>query len=346
MRITVNTYGTYLHVKNKMFEIRVPQKEVKKAASHFYAAHKIKSIVLSTGTALSSDAVRLAMQYNVDIVFTEGDGHPLGRVWHSKLGSTTKIRKKQLETSLSKKGVIYVKEWLSTKLENQRNFIQDLKKHRPQHQAYLDDKIARIEALVVSLQSLEGETTQAIADTLRGLEGTAGRLYFETLSYVLPAAYQFQGRSSRPAKDAFNACLNYAYGIMYSQVEKALIIAGLDPYVGFLHRDDYNQLSFVYDFIEPYRIHAERTVFRLFSGKKINQTHTMAITNGVSLIKEGKALLVDAYSQYVESDKIRYRGRNQTRSNILQYEAHRLANELIATTPNDNKDDYLDIIRH
>jgi CRISPR-associated endonuclease Cas1 len=71
----------------------------------------------------------------------------------------------------------------------------------------------------------------------------------------------FKGRSSRPAEDPFNAFLNYAYGVLYSRVEKALIIAGVDPFVGFMHRDDYNMKSMVFDFIEPYRIYAEETVF-------------------------------------------------------------------------------------
>jgi CRISPR-associated protein Cas1 len=175
-----------------------------------------------------------------------------------------------------------------------------------------------------------GQQVSEIAETLRGLEGTAGRIYFETLSRLLAKEYQFSGRSSRPAQDAFNAFLNYAYGMLYSKVERALIIAGLDPYLGFLHRDDYNQLSFVFDFIEPYRIYADTVVFRLFSAKKVNQSHTDQITNGFSLNQAGKELLVVAFNKYLEEDTIRYRGRNQTRSNGLQMDAHTFANSLIA----------------
>lgn len=186
-----------------------------------------------------------------------------------------------------------------------------------------------MEALAISISSLEAERVSDIADTLRGLEGTAGRLYFQTLSHVLIKEHQFIGRSSRPAKDPFNAFLNYANGILYSKVEKALIIAGLGPYLGFLHRDDYNQLSFVYGFIEPYRTYAETVVFRLFSGKKINKIHVDQITNGCSLNTEGKALLVAAYNKYFDEETIRYKGKNQTRSNTIQYDAHAFANSLI-----------------
>jgi CRISPR-associated protein Cas1 len=328
MQIYLNTYGTYLHVKDEMFEIKVPSKDATSSKQHI-AAHKISSIIMSTSASLSTDAVRLALMNNIDIIFTHSDGHPMGRIWHSKLGSTTRIRKRQLEASLSIEAVKFTKLWIGEKITNQLDFIKDLKKHRPQMADFLNDKIARIEHLYLSLNNLQADKIELLADTIRGLEGTAGRLYFETISYVLPPQYQYSGRSMRPAKDAFNVLLNYGFGILYSRVEKCLMIAGLDPYVGFLHRDDYNQKSMVFDFIEPYRIFVETTVFRLCSAKKVNKAHTDEITNGITLNKEGKELLVTALNNYMEVETIRYKGRNQTRANAMQQDAHTFANELI-----------------
>lgn len=329
MQIYLNTYGTYLHVKDEMFEIRIPVKDAEPAKQHI-AAHKISSIIMSTSAALSTDAVRLALMNNIDIIFTQSDGFPMGRIWHSKLGSTTKIRKRQLEASLGKEAVTFTKVWIIEKMNNQLEFIKDLKKHRSTMAEYLDEKISRIENLIISLTALKAEKIEDIADTIRGLEGTCGRMYFETISYVIPDQYRFDGRSMRPAKDAFNAFINYGFGILYTRVEKSLMIAGLDPYVGFLHRDDYNQKSMVFDFIEPYRTFVETAVFRLFSAKKVNKAHTDEITNGVTLNKEGKELLVNALNEYMESETIRYKGRNQTRANAMQQDAHTFANGLIS----------------
>jgi len=335
MQIYLNTYGTYLHVKDEMFEIRVPVKDGEPNKQHI-AAHKVSSIVMSTSAALSTDAVKLALMNNIDIIFTESDGHPIGRIWHSKLGSTTKIRKRQLEASLGKEAVTFTKAWISEKMNNQLEFIKDLKKHRSQMADYLDEKINKIENLKVSVSNLQSNKIDDISDTIRGLEGTAGRLYFETINYVLPEQYRFEGRSMRPAKDAYNAFINYGFGILYSRVEKCLMLAGLDPYVGFLHRDDYNQKSMVFDFIEPYRIFVETAVFRLFSAKKVNKADTDEITNGVTLNKEGKELLVTALNDYMESETIRYKGRNQTRANAMQQDAHTFANGLIAREQDDD----------
>ena len=328
MHLHINTYGSYVHVKDELFEIRQrnAQGEVEKQQ---FAASRVTGIVLTTGAALSTDAIRLAMQHNVDILIVEHDGSPVGRVWHSKLGSTTKIRKSQLEASMSAEGLRWTKAWVLAKMGNQADFVRDLKKHRPQHAAFLDDKLTRLAALCASVQALEAARVSLIADTLRGLEGTAGRLYFETLSYVLPADYRFAGRSTRPAGNAFNAFLNYAYGMLYGRVEKVLIVAGVDPYLGFLHRDDYNQLSMVFDFIEPYRAWADETVFRLFSAKKVNKAHTEPLAQGVALNAEGKALLVEAFGRFLDQESIRHGGRNLLRGVALQADAHQFANALL-----------------
>ena len=212
---------------------------------------------------------------------------------------------------------------------NQANLLRSLKKHRPQHQEYLDKQAERVDLFKQKIESAEANHIKKVADQIRAWEGNAGRAYFETLSFVLPRHYQFQGRSFRPAVDPFNAFLNYAYGMLYSKVEKSLILAGLDPFVGFLHRDDYNYKSLVYDFIEPYRVFAEKVVFTLFSSKKVRQDHYEEITGGVKVNKEGKVLLIEAFNYYFEEERVRYLGKNRLRVNIIQTDAHRLANELI-----------------
>ena len=328
MQIHLNSYGTYLHIKDQLFEIRKKVEGV--VEKHHIAAHKIKSIWVGDGIALSSEAVKLAVKNNIDIVFLEYNGMPIGRVWHCKLGSTTLIRKEQLKASISDAALVYTKKWLVQKVQNQMDLIEGLKKHRKQQHPYLSEKIERIQQLQQSIKTVEARQIDEVADKLRGWEGTAGRLYFETLSHVFSPMYHFKGRSFRPAKDDFNAFLNYGYGILYSRVEKALIIAGVDPYVGFFHRDDYNYKSMVYDFIEPYRVYVDKVVFGLFSAKKVNKVHTAEITNGKRLNKEGKVLLIEALNKHLEEDRIRYKGKNQTRATILQMEAHQFANSLIA----------------
>ncbi|MCC5932178.1 MAG: CRISPR-associated endonuclease Cas1 [Cyclobacteriaceae bacterium] len=330
MQIFINTYGTYVHVKDEMFEIRLRTDPKEKVKINHIASHKATSFIMSKGASISTDAIALAIKNNIDIVIVESDGHPIGRFWHSKLGSTTKIRKRQLEASLNEEGLLWIKKWITQKLENQADYIQDLKKHRKQLSDFLEEKQSNILEYREKISHLRAPTVGEVAETIRGWEGSAGRQYFDALAKAIPEEFIFQGRSFRPAKNPFNAMLNYAYGILYSRVERALMIAGLDPYVGFLHRDDYNMKSLVFDFIEPFRIHAERCVFTLFSTKKVKRSFFDQLVGGFTLNPEGKPFLVEHFMRYMDQDTIRYRGRNQTRFNALQMDAHAFANELIS----------------
>ena len=329
MQIHLNTYGTYLHVKDAMFELRVPGPEG--SQTHHLAAKRVTSIVFSIAGAMSTDALRLALKHNVDVMVAESDGFPLGRFQGARPGSTTRIRKNQLAASISEAGLTFTGRWLQAKLAGQAAHLHKLRKHRKNHQSLLDDKRTAILRLAESITAVcaGAGTVDAVADTLRGLEGTAGRLYFQALSQILPAKHQFAGRSFRPAADPFNAFLNYGYGILYSRIEKALLVAGLDPFVGFMHRDDYNQKSLVFDFIEPYRVLIDRVVVRLFAGKRVREEHTQPLSGGVSLDKPGKALLVEALGEYLDSEKVRHGRRNRSRYNALQMDAHGFAQELL-----------------
>lgn len=327
MQLYITTFGAFLHIKDGMFQVKYTEEgeKIKKKIP----PKKVSAIVLDRGTSLTYEAVKTALTHNIDIVFADGDGAPIGRVWHSKLGSTTRIRKRQLEASMNDEAIPWVKNWVTDKVNNQIDFVKDLKKHRQAKKNEIDSVLDKMETLTGKIEKLNGDSMIDIAGSIRGYEGTAGRYYFGLLSSLLAKEYQFKGRSYRPAEDPFNAFLNYGYGILYSRIEKCIMIAGLDPYVGFLHRDDYNQTSFVFDFIEPYRPFVDLTVYRLFSGKKVNSDHYHDIANGVGLTKEGKKLIVENFIQRFDTDKIRYRGRNQTRMNAIQQDAHTFANSLI-----------------
>ena len=148
-----------------------------------------------------------------------------------------------------------------------------------------------------------------------------------TKELMRTAIREFKG-SRNPAKDEFNTLLNYSYGVLYSRVEKACIIAGLDPYVGIIHTDHYNKKSLVFDLIENFRIWADETVINLFAARDVKQEHFDRLENGLTLNKEGKALLIEALSKFLD-ESVRYSGRNIKRGDVIQFECHKIANQLI-----------------
>ena len=321
MQLVINTHGPFLKKQNNCFIVKNDDKTFE------VSEKKVDSILITTSATITTDAIKFAVENNIDIVFLDNFGDPYGRVWHSKLGSTTYIRRIQLKISDEPEGFRLAKSWIEQKIENQILFLKDLKKNRSDQKDKLDDYISGMEDMKSQLEALEG-TLDEMRGKIMGLEGMASRHYFEALSFLLPDKWKFNGRSRNPAKDEFNCLLNYGYGVLYSKVEKACIIAGLDPYVGFNHTDDYNKKSFVFDLIEMYRIHIDRTVFNLFSKKQVAETQFDEIPNGMTLNKEGKAVLIQAVNETFEKDII-YRDRNIKIGNTIQFDCHRIANSLI-----------------
>ncbi len=321
MQLVLNTFGTYLSKNGDCFEIKAGD------SKRLISAKKVKSILITTGAALSTDAIRLAIQNNIDILFLDEFGDPYARVWQPRLGSTTRIRRRQLEISETEEGLRWVTEWIVQKLKNQIDFLEELGRHRPAKSEKIAGYVGTLKETVDKLHSLAG-TVEERRGQIMGLEGGAGHAYFSALAYLVPPAFRFHGRSRHPARDEFNAMLNYCYGILYGLVERACILAGLDPYIGFLHVDNYNKKSLVFDLIEPFRILAEKTTFYLFSKRQVKKEYFDRVRGGVSLNANGKKLLISAFNERLDT-RVRYRGRNIAQRDIIQFECHRFANWLI-----------------
>ncbi|MFN3780914.1 MAG: CRISPR-associated endonuclease Cas1 [Candidatus Kapaibacteriota bacterium] len=321
MELVINSYGASLQKSGDCFKIKIEDKISE------ISCQKVSAILISTSAVITTDAIKLAMNNNIDIVFIDEYGNPFARVWYPKLGSTSLIRRKQLEISESEAGCRLALEWVMNKFNNQIELLKQLRQTRPHRSAEITSAIEQLQSIASELMKFTGSINE-VRNEILGIEGTGARVYFDIISRLLPERFQFQGRSRNPAKDPFNALLNYAYGILYSRVEKACIIAGLDPYLGFLHSDNYNKKSLVFDLIENYRIWADEVVINLFAARKVKLEMFDKIPNGLTLNKEGKALLITEFNNFLD-ESIRYRGRNIQRKNIIQFDCHRLANKLI-----------------
>jgi CRISPR-associated protein Cas1 len=118
MDLVINTFGSYLHRQGEMFVVKIKEQK------HEISSRKVRSIVISTGASLSTDAIELAIEKNIDIVFLDQVGHPYGRVWHGRPGSTTAIRREQLRLADTEKGLRLALGWLLRKFDNQVEFLR------------------------------------------------------------------------------------------------------------------------------------------------------------------------------------------------------------------------------
>ncbi|ACN13659.1 putative CRISPR-associated protein (uncharacterized protein, predicted to be involved in DNA repair) [Desulforapulum autotrophicum HRM2] len=322
MQVYIHSPGTYLTQKNEIFRLKNQDRSLD------LSPRKVESFVITNQAMITTQAINLALENNIDMVFLDAFGDPTGRIWFAKMGSTALIRRKQLEMDQNDSGLMIVKDLIKNKIGNQVKFLKTLKNARPGKEHRFIDTILAIEKILQTLEVTDGENVIDLRNTIMGLEGTSARAYFKVLARAMPEKYRFKGRSRRPAKDPFNAVLNYCYGMLYGKVEKACIIAGLDPFIGFLHTDNYNKKSLVFDLIEPFRIFAETTAVYLFTGRKMKDDYFDMYEHSVSLNKNGKPVVVEAMDKHLE-EKVRYRRKNVKRRHILHHEAHRLANYMI-----------------
>ena len=320
MQLVINSYGAYLRKRKDCFLVMLDEKEVE------VPIVKADRIWISTSALISTDAVQSAIENNIDIVFLDKYGDPYARIWHPKLGSTTLIRRRQLEVSESEKGLNLVIEWCSAKMKNQAALLRKLRKTRRENQE-LAVAIVEINTYWKKLGNLSGNIDDN-RQSILGFEGGSSRVYFKTLSAVLPEPFRFKGRSRRPAFDQFNCALNYGYGVLYGVVERACILSGLDPYVGILHTDDYNKKSFVFDVIEPYRGLVDEVVVFLFTSRRLKKSFFDKIDGGYVLNNEGKKTLIKELNAKLDGPR-QYRGKKMQNRNIILLEMHRTAKSLM-----------------
>jgi CRISPR-associated protein Cas1 len=102
MQLVINTFGASLRKQGDRFLIQAGGKKVA------LSAHKVQSILITTGTHLSADAIELASQHNIDLIFLSKHGDPYARVWQTKMGSTATIRRRQLENADTPEGLAFV----------------------------------------------------------------------------------------------------------------------------------------------------------------------------------------------------------------------------------------------
>jgi len=321
MNLMINTFGAYVHRRGEMFAVKIEGK------TQEIAARKVRSILITTGASFSTDAIQLAVENNIDVIFMDKYGDPYGRVWHGRPGSTTSIRRAQLRLADTPNGGVLALGWTLRKLDNQLEFLEKARKKRTRLSAELTAKLDELRVLRTQITSVQGNLDD-IRMTLMGLEGRAGRVYWQAINLLLPDQFQFQVRSRNPAQDEFNCLLNYAYGVLYGSVERACILAGLDPYVGFVHTDHYNKPSLVFDLIECYRIWADETVVSLFAARQVNKEMFDPLHNGLTLNAQGKIILMQRFEQYLD-ESLRYRNRNIKRRDTIQFDCYQIANKLL-----------------
>lgn len=205
-------------------------------------------VIASSRVGLSSKVVRLAARRGIDIVFLDYDGSPVARIYTPTINKTIFARVQQYKLFQLDYGRRLAKEFVYSKIVNQAEVLRYLAKN------YRDPAIReyayQVDGVASELKAVDPKLLDR--ESLMAYESRAARIYWQAVSYMLPQELGFKGRD-HSSKDPFNMALNYGYGILYNVCEKALVLAGLDPYLGVLHTPKSGKESLTFDFTEMFR---------------------------------------------------------------------------------------------
>lgn len=311
MELVLNSYGASLSRDNEGFVI------VNQDGKQRIPTEGIRSIQISRGAQITSDAVMLAVEKEIEVVFTDKGGNVIGRIWSPKYGSVSTIRKGQLNFTFSHEAVNWIKNTITKKMENQQALLLMMKTDDPATDKMVGKSIAKINDYRSKVGALDGEVVSDIAATLRGWEGQASKIYFNALNAFIPQEYRFEQRTQRPAMDVANALLNYGYGLLYGKIEGALIKVGIDPYIGVLHRDDYNRPVLVYDVIELYRVWIDYVVYTLLAQNVVSDAYYEVREDGSYWLEGlGRRVLIQSVNDYLE-ETVTIKGMTRSRYNQM-----------------------------
>ena len=151
--------------------------------------------------------------------------------------------------------------------------------------------VGKLKAVCTQLHDLLAPVSEEISlESLRGLEGVGASAYFGVFDDLVLGnkdVFFFHGRSRRPPLDCLNAALSFAYSLLAHDCAAALESAGLDAYVGFMHRDRPGRSSLALDLMEELRpCMADRFVLTLINTRSLSEKDFVQQDNGAVFLND------------------------------------------------------------
>lgn len=273
----VTTQGAYLHREGMSVTVSVDG-EVRLRVP----IHTLQSIVCFGRVSLSPPLMGLCAEHQVATSFLSYSGRFLARVEGPVSGNVLLRREQYRRADSPEESAKIAQALVIAKINNSRVVLQRALRSHAQERA--DGKLAGVVDHLAYLLKRLGAPQPL--DTVRGIEGEAAQKYFEIFDRLITAQkddFFFRERSRRPPLDSMNALLSFLYTMLTHDVTSALESVGLDPAVGFLHRDRPGRPGLALDIMEEFRPYfADRLALSLVnlkqvSGQGFEKTETGAV---------------------------------------------------------------------
>lgn len=260
--------------------------------------HMLHGLVVFGAVYLSPPLIQACAAGGITITLLDRSGRFQARV-EGPVSGNVLLRRAQYRASDHPSEI--VRSLLLGKIANQRAVIMRSAREHGEplegHGTPLADAADRLGRAMRRTAALEADV-----DALRGLEGEAASVYFGVFNCLIRAPDPerwFNGRSRRPPLDPMNALLSFLYTLLTHDCRSAAEAVGLDPAVGFLHRDRPGRPSLALDLMEELRpVLADRLALSLINRRQIvADDFETREGGGVCLTDKGRRTVLKAWQE-------------------------------------------------
>lgn len=289
----VTTQGAYLGAEGETVVVRLDGSERAQ-----FPLHMLEGIVCFGQVSCSPFLLGRCAERGIGVSFLSERGRFLARVQGPVSGNVL-LRRTQYRSADDHELASKLGRWtVMAKVANSRSVLLRAARDHPKGRG-----VSALRAAAASLaSSLERLDAADTLEVIRGIEGDSARAYFEVFDSLIVAqkdGFTFRGRNRRPPRDAINALLSFVYTLLTHDVASALEGVGLDPQVGFLHRDRPGRPGLALDLVEEFRAFlADRLVLSLVNRRQVDpKGFTTTETGGVWMDDETRKRVLVAYQE-------------------------------------------------
>ncbi len=289
--IYINSPFAYIMKEGDDLKITEKREEVGR-----FPIRNLENVVTFTAAGITPEAMRLCIDNGVGIAIMSPRGRFIASVNGQPEGNVLLRRTQYRIADDEEKSLKFSRNMILGKIGNGRRMLLQSGKYNYAAKSEITEAAESMKG------SMEAVLTVNSADTLRGLEGDAARVYFGVLGKLVtrnPEQFNFEGRNRRPPRDRMNALLSFTYAVAGNEVRSALAAVGLDPYVGFMHTDRPGRASLALDVLEELRPAVDRFVLTLVNRLEIGPDDFSECEDGaVMMTEEGRKKLLTKWEQW------------------------------------------------
>jgi CRISPR-associated protein Cas1 len=259
-------------------------------------AHLLGQIVLFGETSASPDVMHFAAASGISMAWLGYSGKLMARIEGPQSGNVLLRRAQHRATADPVAALPVARAVVAAKLANQRAVLRRHLRDYPD--------VPGCDVVDAAQRRLADAARLALAapdlDALRGQEGEGAQAYWSAFRHLIRVddpAFAFAGRNRRPPRDAVNAVLSFLYALVALDARAACEAHGLDPQMGFLHRDRPGRMSLALDLMEELRAPlADRVALTLINRRQLSARDVEAQETGAVLLTEdGRRAVLQAY---------------------------------------------------